>query len=47
MKKLNKILISLASIVSVSSLPLVAASCGGTKKPEAELIRPDQYKGKK
>ncbi|ENY68624.1 Hypothetical protein, predicted lipoprotein [Metamycoplasma auris 15026] len=34
MKKLNKILISLGSIVSISALPLVAASCKKTKKQE-------------
>ncbi|UOE63276.1 variable surface lipoprotein [Mycoplasmopsis bovis] len=44
MKKINKIFITLASIVSISSLPIVAAACdeinqqlGENKKTDAEL----------
>ncbi|MBT1398703.1 variable surface lipoprotein, partial [Mycoplasma bovis] len=34
MKKINKIFITLASIVSISSLPIVAASCDVEKTEE-------------
>ncbi|WP_152414864.1 variable surface lipoprotein, partial [Metamycoplasma auris] len=32
MKKINKILLALGSVASLASLPLVAASCDGTKE---------------
>lgn len=37
MKKTNKIIISLSSIISISSMPLIAASCEN-KNPTDEII---------
>nr|WP_307921373.1 variable surface lipoprotein [Mycoplasmopsis bovis] len=37
MKKINKIIISLSSIISISSMPLIAASCEN-KNPTDESI---------
>lgn len=37
MKKTNKIIISLSSIISISSMPLIAASCEN-KNPTDESI---------
>ncbi|ENY69080.1 Hypothetical protein, predicted lipoprotein [Metamycoplasma auris 15026] len=36
MKKINKILLSLGSVASLASLPLVAANCNGTNKQKEE-----------
>ncbi|MBN0970873.1 variable surface lipoprotein [Mycoplasma phocoeninasale] len=41
MKKSTKLMISLGSIASVISLPLIAASCGGTKKENPKPDNPE------
>ncbi|WP_169580356.1 variable surface lipoprotein [Mycoplasma phocoeninasale] len=41
MKKSTKLMISLGSIASVISLPLIAASCGGTKKEDPKPNNPE------
>nr|WP_307921149.1 variable surface lipoprotein [Mycoplasmopsis bovis] len=38
MKKTNKIIISLSSIISISSMPLIAASCQNKNPTDKSII---------
>ena len=38
MKKTNKIIISLSSIISISSMPLIAASCQNKNRTDESII---------
>ncbi|UOE64772.1 variable surface lipoprotein [Mycoplasmopsis bovis] len=48
MKKINKIIISLSSIISISSMPLIAASCENKNPTDESIINnitPPQTQG--
>ncbi|PZV97737.1 variable surface lipoprotein [Metamycoplasma auris] len=46
MKRLNKFLLTLGSVASLASLPLIAANCGGTKKEVTKEERVKNIKNK-